>query len=77
MSDIVPQNNDNSNNNSSPMVSLLTKLLGKIMLKKSAFFGLDTHKITVIISPSMKIYGVYASPERIAKKVSFLRKRKY
>ena len=45
MSDIVPQNNDNSNNNSSPMVSLLTKLLGKIMLKKSTFFGLDTHKI--------------------------------
>jgi|TARA_B100001094_G_C17933579_1_gene671969 hypothetical protein len=75
MSDIVSQNNDNSNNNSSPMVSLLTKLLGKIMLKKSSFFGLDTHKITVIISPSMKIYGVYASPERIAKKFPFEKKK--
>lgn len=53
------------------VTDILNKLLGKIFLKKPVFFGLDEQKITLIISPSMKIFGIYASPERLANKFPF------
>jgi hypothetical protein len=53
------------------MGNILNKLLGKIFLKKPVFFGLDEQKITLLISPSMKIFGIYSSPERLSKKFPF------
>jgi len=51
--------------------NILNKLLGKIFLKKPVFFGLDEQKITLVVSPSMKIFGIYSSPERLFKKFPF------
>ena len=46
----------------------ITKLLGKIILKKDTFFGLDFQKIVVIITPSFKIAAVVSTPKRIVNK---------
>jgi hypothetical protein len=54
---------------------LISNLLGKIYLKKSTMFGLDSQKITLIVSPSMKIFGVYSSPERLKNKFPFQKDR--
>lgn len=54
---------------------LISKLLGKIYLKKSTMFGLDSQKITLIVSPSMKIFGIYTSPERLKSKFPFQKDR--
>ena len=78
MSGMIPQNKNNSEENEkvySPMVRLMTKLIGKIFLSKPVFFGMDEQKITVIVSPSLKVYGIYASPNRLMKKFPFKEKK--
>ena len=78
MSGMIPQNNNNSEENEkvySPMVRLMTQLLGKIFLTKPVFFGIDEQKITVIVSPSLKVFGIYASPNRLMKKFPFEEKK--
>ena len=67
---IVPQSNNDKSGNSY-MMNLINKLLGKIFLKKPVFFGLNDQKITLLVSPSMKIYGVYVSPERLRSRFPF------
>jgi hypothetical protein len=42
----------------------ITKLLGKIFLTKTSFFGLDTQKIVIIVTPSYKIASVVAAPKK-------------
>ena len=46
----------------------ITKLLGKVFLTKKSFFGLDTQKIAIIVTPSMKIASVVSSPKKWASK---------
>lgn len=67
---IVPQSNNDKPGNSY-MMNLINKLLGKIFLKKPVFFGLNDQKITLLVSPTMKIYGVYVSPERLRSRFPF------
>jgi len=57
------------------MKDILNKLLGKIFLKKPSFFGLDEQKITILVSPSLKIFGIYSKPERLTNKFPFEIKR--
>ena len=57
------------------MTDILNKLLGKIFLKKSVFFGLDEQKITLLVSPSLKIFGIYTSPDRLMSKFPFEEKK--
>jgi len=47
----------------------INKLLGKIVLTKKVFFGFDENKIVVIITPSLKIAAVVASPKKLVNEV--------
>lgn len=75
MSGNFTPHNDNEKSQGSSMVELINRLLGKIFLKKPVFFGMDEHKITLLVSPSMKIYGIYTSPDRLLKKFPFDEKK--
>ena len=78
MSGYIPQNNNNREDNEkkySPMVRLMTQLLGNIFLTKPVFFGLDEQKITVVVSPSLKVFGIYASPNKLINKFPFEEKK--
>ena len=46
---------------------LIAKLLGRIRLTKPRMFGLDSQDIVVVISPSMKIFGMRSKPEKTPK----------
>jgi hypothetical protein len=50
---------------------LLVKLLGRIKLSKPRFFGMDSDNIIVVVSPSLKIFGIKTSPERLSKSFPF------
>ena len=50
---------------------IISSLLGKIYLRKPAFFGLDTEKITFVVSPSMKIFALFTSPKKLKDRVPF------
>ncbi len=49
--------------------NFINKLLGKIVLTKEIFFGFDENKIVVIITPSLKIAAVVASPKKLVNEV--------
>lgn len=57
------------------MKDILNNLLGRIFLKKPTFFGLDEQKITLLVSPSLKVFGIFAKPERLTNKFPFETKR--
>jgi len=57
------------------MKDILNEFLGKIFLIKPTFFGLDEQKIVIIVSPSLKIFGIYSKPERLINKFPFEIKR--
>jgi len=57
------------------MKDILNEFLGKIFLIKPTFFGLDEQKIVIIISPSLKIFGIYSKPEKLINKFPFEIKR--
>lgn len=44
---------------------LIAKLLGRIKLTKPKLFGLDSQDIVVVISPSMKIFGMRSKPAKL------------
>ena len=50
---------------------ILSKLLGRIKLSKSRFFGLDSQNIVIVVSPSLKIFGIKGTPEKIVKRFPF------
>ena len=50
---------------------LISKLLGRIRLTKPRMFGLDSQDIIVVISPSMKIFGMKSKPEKLLKTFPF------
>jgi len=50
---------------------IIKNLLGKIFLTKSVMFGLDEYKITLVVSPSMKIFGIDSRPEKLKSKLPF------
>lgn len=49
----------------------ITKLMGRIFLTKKTFFGLDEQKIVVIVTPSLKIANILASPTKQLSKFPF------
>lgn len=44
---------------------LIAKLLGRIKLTKPRLFGLDSQDIIVVVSPSLKIFGVRSTPSKL------------
>ena len=46
----------------------ITKLLGKVILKKERIFGLDVQKLVIIVSPSFKIAAVVSNPKKLSEK---------
>lgn len=44
---------------------IIKTLLGKIYLTKPVMFGMDKHRITVVVSPSMKIFGIDSTPKKL------------
>jgi len=50
---------------------LIKNLLGRIFLTKKVMFGLDEHKITIIVSPSLKIFDISTTPSRLKDKFPF------
>ena len=54
---------------------IIASLLGKIYLKKPKFFGLDSEKVTIIISPSMKVFAIYTTPKKLKEKLPFQENR--
>jgi len=46
----------------------ILKLLGRIFLTKQVFFGMDEQKIAIIITPTLKIVSVVASPSKLVDK---------
>ena len=49
----------------------ILKLMGRIFLTKKVFFGFDEQKIAVIITPTLKIASVLASPKKQLSKFPF------
>ena len=43
----------------------ITKLLGKVILTKETFFGLDVQKIVIIVTPSFKIGAVVSNSKKL------------
>jgi len=43
----------------------ILKLLGRIVLTKSTFFGLENKKIVIFVTPSLKIANVLADPKKL------------
>jgi hypothetical protein len=43
----------------------ITKFLGKIYLNRDTFFGLDSNKIVIIITPSLKIASILSKPKKL------------
>ena len=50
---------------------LIAKLLGRIKLSKPRMFGLDSQDIVVVVSPSMKIFGMKSKPEKLLNSFPF------
>ena len=51
--------------------NLLNTLLGRIYLKKAVFFGVVENKIFIIIGPTLKIYHIAYTPEKLRTKFPF------
>jgi hypothetical protein len=49
----------------------IKKLLGKIFLTKPVMFGLDEHRIVILVSPSMKIFGITTKPNKLKNNFPF------
>ena len=43
----------------------ILKLLGRVNLNKSTFFGLENKKIVIFVTPSLKIASVVANPKKL------------
>ena len=51
--------------------NIIKNLLGKIFLTKSVMFGLNEYKITLVVSPSMKIFAIDSRPEKLKNNLPF------
>ena len=49
----------------------ILKLLGRIILTKSVFFGMDNRKIVIFITPSLKIAHVVSDPKKLTRNFPF------
>jgi len=49
----------------------ILKLLGRIILTKSVFFGMDNRKIVIFVTPSLKIAHVVSDPKKLARNFPF------
>ena len=50
---------------------LISRLLGRINLTKPRLFGLDSQDIVVVVSPSMKIFGIRSTPSKLIDRFPF------
>tara|TARA_B110000503_G_C7155821_1_gene417273 strand:+ start:2031 stop:2498 length:468 start_codon:yes stop_codon:yes gene_type:complete len=57
------------------IIGLISKLLGRIKLTKPTLFGLDSNDIVLIVSPSLKIYGVDSRPKKLLDTFPFQKDR--
>ena len=48
---------------------IINQFLGRIILTKSYFFGLDENKIVIIVTPSLKVARVVSKPKKLADKI--------
>ena len=58
----VPENKERQKSN---YEEFITKLLGKVILTKETFFGLDVQKIVIIVTPSFKIAAVVSNNKKL------------
>lgn len=49
----------------------ILKLLGRIILTKSVFFGMDNKKIVIFVTPSLKIAHVVSDPKKLTRNFPF------
>jgi hypothetical protein len=54
----------------------IIKLLGKIFLTKKVFFGIDVLKIVLIVTPTLKIVAIGASPKKQINNFPFVKNTK-
>lgn len=54
----------------------IIKLMGRIFLTKKVFFGFDEQKIAVIVTPTLKIAKIVASPRKQLSKFPFVDNQK-
>ena len=50
---------------------IISNLLGRVFLTKPIIFGLHEHKITLVVSPSMKVFEIASEPKRLLKEFPF------
>lgn len=46
----------------------ITKMLGRVILTKKVFFGLESQKLVIFITPTLKIASIVASPSKLVSK---------
>ena len=51
----------------------ILKLMGRVFLTKKVFFGLDEQKIVIIVTPTLKIASVLASPKKLLNNFPFVK----
>ena len=51
--------------------NIIKNLLGKIYLTKTILFGAIENKIIIVVSPSMKIFDIDATPKRLLNNLPF------
>jgi hypothetical protein len=54
----------------------ILKLMGRIFLTKKVFFGLDEQKIVIIVTPTLKIATIVASPKKQLTSFPFVKNTK-
>lgn len=59
----------------SDIKNIIKNLLGRIYLTKTILFGTIENKIIVVVSPSMKIFDIDATPKRLVKSFPFENER--
>jgi len=55
----------------SDIKNIIKNLLGKIYLTKTLLFGAIENKIIIVVSPSMKIFDIDATPKRLLNNLPF------
>jgi hypothetical protein len=55
--------------------NILTKLLGKIYLTKRKLLGLQQERITIVVSPSLRIFEIKTKPKSLKENIPFQEKK--
>jgi hypothetical protein len=55
----------NKNDENDDYKEFIDKFLGKIFLSKKVFFGIDSQKIALLVTPSLKIVMIVSHPKKL------------